>query len=90
MLILFPQKPYRIPDQNGKSLYPFPGRNGAKTIPFEATHIYRYDLYKERLYKFREFTNLHCKGVMPPQNSNQDLNRDSNCLFLTKRRKTFC
>ena len=46
--------------------------------------------YKGRLYNFREFTDLHCKVVMPPQNSNQDLNRDSNCLFLTKRSKTFC
>ena len=58
MLIYFPRKPYRIPDQNGKSLYPFPGRNGAKTIPFEATHIYRYNLYKRQLYNFREFTDL--------------------------------
>ena len=51
--IHFSRKPYHIPDQNGKSLYLFSGRNSAKTVPFEATHIYLHNLYKGRLYNFQ-------------------------------------
>ena len=40
---LFPQflqKPYPIPDQNGQSVYPFSGQNGAKTLPNGVAHTY--------------------------------------------------
>ena len=31
---------YPIPDQNGRSLYPFSVRNGTETLPFGAAHTY--------------------------------------------------
>ena len=39
-LLLFPQKPYPIPDQNGQSVYPCSDKNGTKTIPDGVAHTY--------------------------------------------------
>ena len=33
-----PRKPYPMPDQNGRSLYPFSDQNSAKTLFFGAAH----------------------------------------------------
>ena len=38
--IWFPQKSYRIPDQNGQSVYPFLDHNGAKPLPDGAAFTY--------------------------------------------------
>ena len=37
----FPREPYRIPDPNGQSLYPFSDQDGARTLPFGAAHAYK-------------------------------------------------
>ena len=39
-LLEFSRKPYPIPDETKKSLYPFSDQNAAKTIPFGAAHTY--------------------------------------------------
>ena len=36
----FLRKPNPIPDQNGKSVYPFSDQNGAKTLPDGTAHTY--------------------------------------------------
>ena len=68
----FPRKPSPIPDQNGKSVYPFSDQNGSKTLPNGAAHTYIAYIRKYlRVFSRRDVglwqTPSHGPAVTPPR-----------------------